>query len=87
MIALAVEQAERMLREGNAPTQVVLHYLKLGTTREKLEQETIEKQKELLDAKIENLQAQQGREELYQKAIEAFISYQSSSRDPEDIGV
>ena len=87
MIALAVEQAEKMLREGNAPTQVVLHYLKLGATREKLEQELIEKQQKLLDAKIENLQAQQGREELYQKAIEAFISYQSSSRNPDDIGV
>ena len=87
MIALATEQAERMLREGNAPTQVVLHYLKLATTRERLEQELLEKQQKLLDAKVENLQAQKGREELYQKAVEAFISYQSSSRDPDDIGV
>ena len=82
MIALAVDQAEKMLREGTAPTQVVLHYLKLGATREKLEQEMIEMQKELIAAKIENLQAQQGREELYQKAMEAFMSYQSSSREP-----
>lgn len=86
MIALAVDQAEKMLREGTAPTQVVLHYLKLGATREKLEQELIEMQKELMAAKIENLQAQQGREELYQKAMEAFMSYQSSSREP-DTGV
>ena len=87
MIALAVDQAEKMLREGNAPTQVVLHYLKLATTREKLEQETIEMQKELMAAKIENLQAQQNREEAYQKAMEAFMSYQSSSRNPDDSGV
>ena len=49
MIALAVDQAEKMLREGTAPTQVVLHYLKLATTREKLQQELIEKQQKLLD--------------------------------------
>lgn len=87
MIALAVEQAEKMLREGTAPTQVVLHYLKLGATREKLEQEMIEMQKDLMAAKIENLQAQQNREEAYQKAMEAFMSYQSSSRNPDDSGV
>lgn len=87
MVALAVEQAEKMLREGNAPTQVVLHYLKLGATREKLEQELLEMQKELAAAKIESLKAQQGREELYQEAMKAFMSYQSSSREPTDIGV
>lgn len=87
MIALAVDQAEKMLREGTAPTQVVLHYLKLGATREKLEQEMIEMQKDLMAAKIENLQAQQNREEAYQKAMEAFMSYQSSSRNPDDSGV
>lgn len=87
MIALAVEQAEKMLREGTAPAQVVLHYLKLGTSREKIEKELMEKQMTLMDAKIENLQAQKGREELYQEAMKAFMSYQSSSKDPEDIGV
>ena len=87
MIALAVDQAERMLREGNAPTQVVLHYLKLGATREQLEQELLEMQKELTAAKIEALQAQQNRDEMYQEAMKAFMSYQSSSREPTDTGV
>ena len=87
MIALAVEQAEKMLREGTAPAQVVLHYLKLGTSREKIEKELMEKQMTIMDAKIENMQAQKGREELYQEAMKAFMSYQSSSKDPEDIGV
>ena len=87
MIALAIEQAEKMLREGTAPAQVVLHYLKLGATREKLEQELMEKQMELMDAKVESLKAQQGREEMYEKAFKAFMSYQSSSRDPDDIGM
>ncbi len=86
MIALAVDQAERMLREGTAPTQVVLHYLKLGASRENMEKELLEKQIELMNAKIESLQAQQGREELYQKAIDAFISYRSSAEDSSDTG-
>lgn len=85
MIALAVEQAERMLREGNAPTQVVLHYLKLGASREKMEQELLKKQLELADAKIESLQAAKDRNEMYKAAMEAFMSYQSSSLHPEDM--
>lgn len=87
MIALAVNQAERMLLEGNAPTQVVLHYLKLGASRENMERELLKKQIELMEAKIESIQAQQGREEMYQNAFNAFMSYQSSSRNPDDTGV
>ena len=85
MIALAVEQAEKMLREGTAPTQVVLHYLKLGASREKMEQELIAKQLELANAKIESLQAAKDRNDMYKAAMEAFMSYQSPSLHPEEL--
>ena len=64
MIALAVDLAEKQLLEGTASSQVITHYLKLGTTKEKLEREILEKQKELIEAKTENLQSAKRIEEL-----------------------
>ena len=45
MIALAVDLAERQLLEGTASSQVITHYLKLGSTKERIEKEILEKQK------------------------------------------
>lgn len=75
LIALAVDEAERQLRSGTASSQVITHYLKLGSSREKLEQERLANENELLVAKKETL-AMQGRiEELYEAAIAAMRSY------------
>lgn len=75
MIALAVNLAEQQLMDGTASSQVITHYLKLATTKERLEREILEKQKDLLAAKTENLQSQKKIEEMYDKAMEAFKSY------------
>ena len=84
MIDLAVNLAEQQLRDGTAKSQVIVHFLKLGTQRAKLEQEKIEYEKELLKAKTENLMSQQRTEELYQKAIDAMRRYNGSGGDDED---
>ena len=84
MIDLAVNLAEQQLRDGTAKSQVIVHFLKLGTPRSKLEQEKIEYEKELLKAKTENLMSQQRTEELYQKAIDAMRRYNGSGGDEDD---
>lgn len=75
MISLAVDLAEKQLREGTASSQVITHFLKLGSTKEKAEREILEKQKELLEAKTQSLQTSSRSEELYTKAINAFKKY------------
>lgn len=75
LIYLATELAEKQLLEGTASSQVITHYLKLGSTKEKLEKEILEKQKELITAKTEALQSAKQVEELYIKAIEAMKNY------------
>ena len=75
MIALAVDLAEKQLLEGTASSQVITHYLKLGTTKEKLEREILAKQKALIEAKTENLQSAKRIEELYKNALDAMKSY------------
>ena len=75
LISLAVDLAEKQLREGTASSQVISHYLKLGSTKERLEREILEKQKELIEAKTSNLQSAKHVEELYENALDAMRLY------------
>lgn len=84
MISLAVDLAERQLIEGTASSQVITHYLKLGTMKEQLEREKLEKENELLRAKTEALQSAQHIEELYADAIKAMRSYSGEENYDED---
>lgn len=83
LISLAVDLAEKQLIEGTASSQVITHYLKLGSTKEKIEREILEKQKELIQAKTENLQSAKRIEELYSEAMKAMKTY-SGQASPED---
>ena len=75
MIALAVDLAEEQLRNGTASSQVITHYLKLGSTKEKIEKEILEKQKELISAKTEVLNSQRRMEEMYSDMLSALKEY------------
>lgn len=75
LIALAVDLAEQQLRNGTASSQVISHYLKLGTTREQLEQERLRTELELTKAKTEALESTKRIEELYENAMKAFSDY------------
>ena len=81
MIALAVDLAEEQIRSGRASSQVITHYLKLGTQREKLEQERLRRENELLKAKVESLADQADIKELYGQALMAMRSYQGGQPD------
>ena len=75
LINLAVDLAEKQLTEGTASSQVMTHYLKLGSTREKLEREKLERENELLKVKVESLQSGKRIEEAYEAAIQAMRRY------------
>ena len=83
LVSLAVDLAERQLMEGTASSQVITHYLKIGSTKERLEKEMLEKQKELIEAKTQNLQSAARIEELYSNALAAMRNYggQGGARD------
>ena len=83
LVSLAVDLAEQQLRDGTASSQVITHYLKLGSTKERIEKEILEKQKELIEAKTQSLQSAQRIEELYKNALDAMRKY-SGQGDPDD---
>ena len=75
LVALAVDLAEQQLRDGTASSQVITHYLKLGTMKERQEREKLEQEIKLLKAKTEAIESAKHIEELYADAIKAMQSY------------
>lgn len=75
MISLAVDLAEKQLLEGTASSQVITHFLKLGSTKAQVEKELLEQQRDLAAAKTDSLKSQQKIEELYTDAMAAMRRY------------
>lgn len=84
MISEAMNLAYKQLREGTASSQVITHFLKLGSTKEKLEREKLEEENKLLRAKTESLQSAKRIEELYADAISAMRRYSGQGVDDDD---
>lgn len=80
LIAMAVDLTEKQLREGTASSQVITHYLKLGSSREKLEQERLQRENELLAVKAEAMASAKRVEAMYGEALNAMRSY--AGHDP-----
>jgi len=75
LVSMAVDLAEKQLREGTATAQVITHYLKLGSTREILEQERLSNENQLLQARVEQMASAKRIEELYGQALDAMKKY------------
>ena len=85
MISLAMDLAEQQLRDGTASSQVIAHFLKLGSTKERLERDMMEEQKKLLQAKTEAMASSKRVEELYEEAINAMKHYSGNDSNDQDI--
>lgn len=84
LISLAVDLAETQLLKGTASSQVISHYLKLGSTKERLEKQMLEQQVELIKAKTEAIQSAKKVEDLYKNALDAMRSYSGRGSEDED---
>lgn len=86
LISLAVDAAEKQLREGTASSQIIVHYLKMGSKREKLEQEQIKVQTEMYAARTKAYASAEEIKELYTSAMEQMKLYQGnpSPEEPEE---
>ena len=83
LISLATKLAEKQLLEGTASSQVITHYLKLGTVKAQLEKEKLERENELLKAKTEAIKSAATSEALFAEAIQAMRVYSGSGNDEE----
>lgn len=81
MVAYAMDLAEEQLRNGTASSQVITHFLKLGTENAKLELERLQNENALLLAKVDQIRSAKESGELYANAIEAMRRYSAHSVD------
>ncbi|QFP95393.1 hypothetical protein SEA_MAKAI_1 [Arthrobacter phage Makai] len=84
LIAMAYDLAEKQFIEGTASSQVITHFLKMGSSRERLEQLKIGGEVRLNDTKIENMESAARTEELYAKAMKAMSVYSGQESDDDD---
>ena len=82
LVSLVFDLAERKIRDGTASSQVMTHFLKLGTIHAELEKEKLVHENELLRAKTEAIKSQQRMDEMYANALAAMRSY--SGKDDVD---
>lgn len=83
VIAAAMDLAEQQILDGTASSQVITHFLKLGSMRERLERERLEEENKLLKAKTEAIKSTKRSEELMEEALAAFRNY-SGRGDPDE---
>lgn len=84
MVALAINLAEKQLLDGTASSQVISHFLKIGSTASRIEKEILAEQKDLIKAKTEALKSEKRIEELYTNALNAMRRYSGQEDDVED---
>jgi hypothetical protein len=78
MIALAMDCAEDQMRSGTASSAVIVHFLKLGTEKSKLEREKLAHETELLRAKTNAIESAQHSDELISQVLVALKRYGGS---------
>ena len=81
MVAYAMDLAEEQLRNGTASSQVITHFLKLGTESAKLELERLKNENELIKAKADNIQTGKELKALYAEALVAMSRYRPNEED------
>ncbi len=81
MIALAVDEAERLMLEHRAPASIINHYLKLASSRNELEKEKLKHENALLEAKTEAIKEVKNLESMYQDAINAMMIYRGNNNE------
>jgi hypothetical protein len=85
LAAAAYDLAEDQINSGTASSQVITHFLKAGSRRERMEQMRMEHEIELMKVKKEQLEGQKRVEELYAEALQAMRSYSGLGPPPDEL--
>lgn len=87
IISAAYDLAEKQIREGTASSQVITHFLRLGSEKEKLERALLEERTKLASAKTEAIDRDKEQTEVYYRALKAMQIYNGEPvEDCDDVG-
>lgn len=83
LINKALDLAERKLEDGTAPAQLICMFLKMGSSRERLEKQRLEEENKLLRAKTSSIKNAEDISKKYDKVIRAMKRYTGQPIDDE----
>ena len=84
LISLAVDLVEQRLRDGTASAQETVHYLKLASSKTKVDLERAKLENELIRAKTQSIKDQADMKTLYLNAIDAMKRYSGHGSSVEE---
>lgn len=84
LIAAAMNLVESRIEEGTASAQETVHFLKLGSVRNQLEQSKLKAENEMLMARVKDMESRSSSEGLYAEALAAFRGYSGQEPAQED---
>lgn len=84
LIAAAMDLVETRIAEGSASAQETVHFLKLGSVRNQMEQKKIEAENAMLQARVKEMESRTSSEGLYAEALAAFRGYAGQEPIEED---
>lgn len=84
LISLAMDLAVQRLKDGTASNQLVSEIIKMGTVKERLTREKLQRENEMLKAKTEAIEASKNNGEMYNRAIKAMREYAGLSDIDDD---
>lgn len=84
LIALAVDETEKRLRNGTISSQLLAILLKLATTKAQLELEKLRSDIALQKAKEQEIEDKASNSDLYAEALKAFRGYKGDISSEED---
>lgn len=85
LISMAYDLAEHRIRDGTASSQEIVHFLRMGSQRDRLEQQIMSEQKKLVTAKAGAYESTKNVEEMINEAMEMFKVYHGGSSDDDEI--
>jgi hypothetical protein len=81
---LAYDLVEEKIRKKTASSQELIYFLKMGSSKDRIERLKLEHETDLLKAKTEAIESQKKIEELYADAIRSMALYQGREVDDEE---
>lgn len=84
LIVAAMNLVERRISQGTASAQETVHFLRLGSVRNQLEQDKLRQENIVLQTRVKEMESRKSSEELYAKALAAMRGYAGHEPDEED---
>lgn len=75
LVAAAFDLVERRIHDGSASAQETVHFLKMGSTKDRLEQEKLRRENLVLETRVKEMESRRSGDDMYNRALQAFRGY------------